>query len=605
MRFHLKNKRKFYKNCNFMKLKIKKDLKIILDAIPKERNNEILWVGLFLVLATLSELCSIGAVVPFIALLVNADAAYSYVPFLKSYELTRNVNLEDVKIIITIAFVFASIFSGVFRLIYLRRVTKLAFGIGSDLSVRTYFNIINQKYSYFCEHKSSDAISAMTNGQTVIIYNVIVPTLHLIGSTVMMASVACFLIYLDPFIAVLSFVSLSLVYKMMALTTRLSLKNYSYVARNESEKIVSLLQESLGGARDIILDGSQNLYVKKYAESEKRLRESQSGAQFVATFPRYLVEAVAMVGIALFAYLGVAESDSSKISFLPMLGAFALGAQRLLPVYQIAYSSLSSIRGAGSAIDQIAQYLKLEPISQKNCLGKIEFDREIIVENVSYVKRNKRIIDSLTIRLCKGSKIGVVGKTGCGKSTLLDLIMGLLEPTDGRIIIDSTTLSNENVGTWQALISHVPQTVFLIDDTILNNIVGNVLGSEINQPLLDESIEISQLKDVISSLPMGIDTKVGERGINLSGGQIQRIAIARAIYKDAQLLILDEATSALDAETEQKIVTELYRRRPGLTIIAIAHRVSTLKFSDLIIELDHGKVVSVGSYDQAFGTQNA
>lgn len=579
-------------------------LRFILKDISKNRIKEILRVSLFLVLSTLSELCSIGAVVPFIAILVNAETAFIYIPFVKSFDFISSIGQENVNIVITSMFIMASIFSGVFRLIYLRQVTKLSFNIGSDVSIKTYSNIINQKYSYFSENKSSEAISAVTNSLTILIYNVIVPTLHLIGSLILMVSVASFLIYLDPLIALVSFATLSFLYQIISRATRFSLNQYSSAIRSESAHIVNILQESLGGVREIILDRSQDVYVEKYANAEKRLRECQSGAQFIATFPRYLVESVAMVGIALFAYFGVSEGGTSSISVIPMLGAFALGAQRLLPVYQIAYSSLSSIRAAGSAIDQIANYLKLETVGQKKYLEKIKFKHEIKLENVTYVKKNKKIIDSISIRLCQGSKIGVVGKTGCGKSTLLDLIMGLLEPTDGKILIDSRPLLNENVRTWQALISHVPQSVFLMDDTILNNIVGNVHSTKINWTLLDESIEISQLRDVISSLPLGIETKVGERGINISGGQIQRIAIARAIYKDADLLILDEATSALDTQTEHKIITELYRRRPGLTIIAIAHRLSTLKFSDFIIELSNGKIVRTGSYDSAFGNEN-
>ncbi len=269
----------------------------------------------------------------------------------------------------------------------------------------------------------------------------------------------------------------------------------------------------------------------------------------------------------------------------------ALGAQRLLPILQQAYSAWSSIRGAEASLEDILDLLKRESdlLEEKNTTENLEFLNKIkfIKVNFKYKKDSKEIFKKIDFEIPKGSRVGFVGETGSGKSTLLDLISGLLKPSDGDIFIDDKKLDKFNMRAWQNKISFVPQDIFLVDDSVKENII---FGSHkiFNQDKLNQVIEISQLSSFINSLPKKIDTYVGERGSRLSGGQLQRIGIARALYNDSEILILDEATSALDDKTELDLMEEINKLDKNLTILIIAHRLSSLKNCSLIFEINNG-----------------
>jgi len=300
-----------------------------------------------------------------------------------------------------------------------------------------------------------------------------------------------------------------------------------------------------------------------------------------------------MLLITFIAYF-LAQDSNTTVTTIPVLGALALGAQRLLPTLQQAYASWSSIVGAQAAIKDVLYLLdrpvllKRLPLNEKT----LPFLDQIDLKDIwfRYAPDLPWVFSGLQLSIKKGDRIGFIGVTGCGKSTLLDLIMGLLPPSKGVIEIDGEVVSLSNVAAWQGNISHVPQTIFLSDATIAENIAFGIPFHEIDLERVKRAAQQAQISTVIELMKLQYLTIIGERGIKLSGGQRQRIGIARALYKEANVLILDEATSALDTETEQAVVEAIENLSPDLTILVIAHRISTLKSCSQIIELNHGAI---------------
>jgi len=308
-----------------------------------------------------------------------------------------------------------------------------------------------------------------------------------------------------------------------------------------------------------------------------------------------------MVFIAVFAYV-LTQQDGGPMETVPILGALALGAQRLLPVLQQAYASYSNIRGSKSSLVDVLSLLN-QPLSHHSSdllLDSKEFKKDIKLKNLGfrYTKDTPWILKGVNLKITKGERIGFIGLTGSGKSTLLDIIMGLLPPTEGQLSIDDLLIEDENIGVLRANIAHVPQDIYLSDGTVEENIAFGVSKELVNHQQVEKAAKQAKISELIESWTDGYQTLVGERGLKISGGQRQRIGIARAIYKNASILIFDEATSALDSETELKIIETIENLDRKLTVLIIAHRYSTLRSCNRIIKLDNVGKISIGSYQE-------
>jgi ATP-binding cassette subfamily B protein len=293
---------------------------------------------------------------------------------------------------------------------------------------------------------------------------------------------------------------------------------------------------------------------------------------------------------------------------IPILGALALGAQRLLPFLQQAYSSWTTIRGTQASLKDILTLLDQPiPSHDKNKISyPLNFKKNITIENLGfrYNLQSAYVLKELNLTIEKGSCVGFIGTTGSGKSTLLDILMGLLEPTNGHLKIDGQIISSNNNHAWQYHIAHVPQNIFLADSSIEENIAFGLPKKEIDKNRVKEAAQLAQLSSVIEALPDQYQTIVGERGIRLSGGQRQRIGIARAFYKKADIMIFDEATSSLDTETEQAVMKAIQNYSKNLTLLIIAHRLSTLENCTKIVELDNGRIKRIGLYSDIVGLKD-
>jgi ABC-type multidrug transport system fused ATPase/permease subunit len=330
-----------------------------------------------------------------------------------------------------------------------------------------------------------------------------------------------------------------------------------------------------------------------FRDAEHRFRNARTTNAIFANAPRYFVEAAGMVLIAGVA-VAMSERPGGLAAAIPALGALALGAQKLLPLVQQIYFGWAAATGAQQTLSDVIMLLRRPTPSDDDAGGRLPFTNAISLRGVSYSYGGERqtALKGIDLEIPKGARVGIAGRTGSGKSTLMDLVIGLLEPTEGTIAIDGTPLVAGNRAAWQRNVAHVPQAIFLSDASIAENIAFGVPAGEIDRERVQRAALQAELAEVVAALPEGYDTRVGERGIQLSGGQRQRIGIARALYKQANVLVFDEATSALDDDTESAVMSAIERLDRDLTIILIAHRLTTLQGCDVILRLDRGQVVA-------------
>ncbi len=569
-------------------------------ALSITRRRHLALLLLLMVIASLAEMFSIGSVLPFLGVLTAPDKVFNHpliAPIATAMGLSRPSQLL---LPLTAVFGVAVLFAGVTRLCLVWATTRLSFAVGADLSMEIYRRTLYQPYSVHVSRNTSEVITAIANKTNEVIYGVMTPALNLVSSCFMLVAILVTLLTIDANVALSAFAGFGLIYFVVVRLTRKRLASNSEVISRDSTLVIKCLQEGLGGIRDVLIDGAQQTYFDIYRKADVSLRRAQANNQFIGLCPRYGIETLGMLLIAGLAFK-LASQDNGIVSAIPVLGALALGAQRLLPVLQQAYGGWASIRGSQSSLVDVLALLKQPlPESRDASSGNpsISFENEIVLKQFSfrYNLELPTILNGLNLVIPKSSRIGLIGGTGCGKSTLLDLLMGLLLPTSGTMMVDGVEIREDNCRQWQEKIAHVPQSIFLADATIEENIAFGILPENIDRVLLVEAARQAQLTATIDDWPEGYQTRVGERGVRLSGGQRQRIGIARALYKRAEVIIFDEATSALDMDTERAVMHAIDSLDSNLTILIVAHRLSTLSSCDAIVELHEGKVRRVGSY---------
>lgn len=555
---------------------------------------------ILIIIATFAEILSIGSVIPFLTALTNPDK------ILSNHLIQLIVNLLGFQssgqaiIFLIIVFSFFAFLSGSIRLFLLMFSNRVSFAAGADLSIAIYEKTLYQPYMVHISRNTSEIINAILNKTNLIIYNVILPILTMMSNIIMLLAIVFVLIYVDPLVCLVTLVLFGSIYIIIARQTKNKKIKNSYVIASQSNKILKFLQEGLGGIRDVLIDGSQHMYLKKYRQSDLILRNAQASNQFASQAPRYIMESFGMILIALLAFYLFSREGGQK-SALPSLGIMALGAQRLLPLMQQAYTAWSSIQGSFHSLQDTLDLLD-QNLPSDSVIGEesvVNFFKNIELKSVgfTYSTASSHVFSNLNLTIKKGDRIGLIGVTGSGKSTFVDILMGLLEPTSGVMTVDDNLINHKNVRAWQKHIAHVPQTIFIADTSIAENIAFGVESKDIDWDRVRLSAENAQLKDVVANLPDGFNTILGERGIRLSGGQRQRIGIARAFYKNVDIFVFDEATSALDNQTEDLLMKAIDSLGSNITIIMIAHRLTTLKKCTKIIEFSEGKIVELDSYE--------
>jgi len=557
-----------------------------------------------MIFASLAEVISIGAVLPFLAVLTAPEKLFYHPRLSEALNYWGIISPHQLLLPLTITFSLAVVLSALMRLLLLWYQTRLSHAIGADFSLSIYKRTLYQPYSVHVSRNSSEIITAIAGKAHEVVHSTIIPVLTLTSSVILLSFTLGALVTIESTVAVLAFIGFGSIYAIVAYGTKKRVMIDSRRISVESSQVHKALQEGLGGIRDVLIDGNQTTYCEIYRKADLPLRRAQANIQILGSGPRFLIEALGMVLMAVLA-LKLAQQSNGIISSIPVLGALALGAQRILPVLQQSYAAWTAMRGGQVSLQDALLLLEqpMPAVYSEGASSKIEFKKCITIKNVSfqYASKLPKVLDSINLTIFKGARVGFVGKTGSGKSTFLDVLMGLLTPTSGYIAIDGQVISPTNLTGWQAHIAHVPQTIFLSDSTVSENIAFGVPKDQIDFERVKSAAQQAQISSAIESMPDGYSTIVGERGVRLSGGQRQRIGIARALYKRASVIIFDEATSALDSGTEAAVMQSIDSLSDNLTILIIAHRLSTLKKCTLIVELGEGKIKRVGSYKQLIG----
>lgn len=558
-------------------------------------------VLILMIFASFAEILSIGAVFPFLGVLTSPARVFGH-PFIHPFiQALGFVSPDQLLLPLTIIFCIAAILAGTMRLLLLWFSTRLSFATGADLSMSIYRRTLYQPYAVHVARNSSEVINGISGKANGVIYNIIVPILTIISGSVMLIAILIALLSVEPVISLFAFGGFGCIYAFVVWITRFRLLENGQSIARETTRVIKSLQEGLGGIRDVLIDGSQDAYCQVYRNADQPLRFAQGCNLFIAQSPRFGIEALGMLLIAALAY-SLAHQSDGLTQAIPVLGALALGAQRLLPLLQQGFGAWTSIQGGRASLQDTLELLD-QPIpdyAQQAVRVSQSFGKHINLEQISfrYNSQSPWVLKEINLRICKGSRVGFIGTTGSGKSTLLDIVMGLLQPSEGMIKIDDQPITMTNHRAWQAHITHVPQAIFLSDSTIAENIAFGVPKEKINHGRVREAARQAQIADVIETWPKLYQTLVGERGIRLSGGQRQRIGIARALYKQADVIIFDEATSALDNETEEAVMQALESLSEDITILIIAHRLTTLKKCTQIVELGDGVIKRTGTYKE-------
>ena len=543
------------------------------------------------------EVATISSLLPLLGSITSNDDSLSH-----PVELSVKALLGEYYSIKFLLLIFSIMVlaTGAMRLAMLWFNVRLSFAIGADITNTIYNNVLNQPYRVHILRNSSDVINTITNKSHLVIHNAIMPSLMLISGFFMFVSMLGTLLYIDSVAIGLTVGGLCLIYSIAVLLTRSRLSRDSGLIAQHGTDAIKAVQEGLGSIRDILMDGTHQTYSLIYQKIDKRLRRAQGNTIIVGHGIRFAVETFGLLFLVGIIYV-LSTKPNGLVGAVPVLGVLVMGIQRLLPVMQQAYNSwMTLLNGQASVLDALSLLeLKTENAFQDQMDVPFTFKSTITFNNIGFRYQNDSpwVFRCVNFEIKKGDRVGLAGPTGCGKSTLMDIFMGLLDASEGQINIDGHPLTLINRGYWRNHIAHVPQSIYLSDSTIEANVAFGVPRDKVDHEGVKKCCQQANISEVIEALPDQYLTRVGERGVRLSGGQRQRIGIARALYKNASIIVFDEATSALDNRTEIAVIEEIGRLNENLTIIIIAHRLTTLKVCSKVIELQDGRISRIVSPD--------
>lgn len=562
----------------------------IWSSLTPRRRQQAVRLLVLAVIASGAEIISIGALVPFLGILIAPERVMDIQEVRHLVVALGIVQQSNFILFITVVFLFAVFAAAALRVFVSWFSIRFAVQVGGDWAAKVLQNVLCQSYSQYINSHSGDVVDTILTKLEKAVFLVLVPLIQAIASAIVFACISISIIILQPVLSIILVSVVGVIYASIHTVTKSAQVRQSHIANQESVKRVKLVQEALGAFRDVTLSGLQDQYLSDFRRLDSRMRSAQVRASLTSVLPRYFIEAIGMCTLVLIAYYMI--STRVNVFIIPILGGLALAAQRILPLAQQIYYSASNISGNRAYLEAIFPSLLKDNLKIINNNEDIKFHNGISFCHVGFKYPGSEIyiLNDINFELRRGEKLAIVGATGSGKSTFVDMIMGLLSPTIGEVRVDNVLLNDSIVRAWQSKIAHVPQVMYFVDGCVAENIAFGVAEEDIDWERLKESVRLAELESTINNWADGYNTRVGERGIRLSGGQCQRIAIARALYKNADLIVLDEATSALDAKTERAIINNLGSIRSSATILMITHRESLLALADRVIRIENGRL---------------
>jgi len=578
--------------------------KLLALLTPLERKRAGLLMSMILVMAFF-DMLGVASILPFTSVLANPELVHTNAILNTAFKISRHIGIytsEQFLFVLGVLVFVLLITSLAFKALTTYAQTRFALMREYSIGKRLVESYLHQPYSWFLSRHSADLGKSILSEVNVVIGNGMIPLMMLMAQITVTSAMLILLIIVDPLLALSVGLVLGLAYVVIFAAVSGWLKRLGQARIEANQERFTAVSEAFGAVKEVKVGGLEQAYIQRFAKPAEIYAKGQATAQVIAQLPRFALEAIAFGGMLLVILFLMAKSGSFADA-LPIIALYAFAGYRILPALQQIYGALSQLRFAGPALDALRQDLRSLQNADVQCghMSPLPLTQAIELNHVSYCYPNApqaalKDID-LTISLC--STVGFVGATGCGKTTTVDVILGLLEPQEGSLCIDGKPVTAANRRQWQSAIGYVPQHIYLSDDSVAANIAFGVNIKDIDQKALERAAKFANLHDfVVNELPQGYATIVGERGIRLSGGQRQRIGIARALYHKPQVLILDEATSALDNLTEQAVMEALNNLGHDITIILIAHRLSTVRQCDQIYLLERGEVKAQGTFEE-------
>lgn len=582
-------------------MKTFKKLLFLLSNHERKRAGLLL---IMIILVALLDMIGVASILPFMTVVTNPNLIETHVVLNTMFQFSKIFGVEDNQQFLFALGVFTFtllIVSLTFKAFTTYILTRFILICEHSIGKRLIEGYLHQPYTWFLSRNSAEIGKTILNEVAQVIGSGIKPFMELIAKSLITIALITLLTMANPKLATIVGLTLGGLYLLIFYLVRNFLGQIGKERLKNNQLRYITVSEAFGAAKEVKVGGLEETYIKNFSIFAQAFAQTQASSQVISILPRFILEAFAFGGILLLILFTMNESNSFNNN-LPILSLYIFAGYRLMPAIQQIFSSFASLTFVAPSLNKLTEDIKnLEPFNEKQDQRILPFNEIINLKNLhyNYPDAARTALKDISLNIPAKSTVGLVGATGSGKTTMVDIILGLLEPQKGTLEVDGKIITKQNSRSWQRSIGYVPQNIYLSDDSIAANIAFRVEPKNINQGLVEKAAKIANIhKFVIDELPKKYETKIGERGVRLSGGQRQRIGIARALYHNPKVLILDEATSALDSQTEQAVMDAITHLDKNISIIIIAHRLSTVKKCDNIFLLENGELKAEGSFDE-------
>ncbi len=575
---------------------------------PYERRRGILLLCLFLIQG-IFQTVGVASIMPFMAVVGDPQIIESNAYLNRIYQQIGAPGHQSFLVLLGLIVCAALVVSLTFSALthaFLHRFTQMC---NHRLSTRLLGSYLGKPYVWFLNNHSTDLGRTVLSEVAQLVERSILPALRILSHLVVVVFLLVLVLISDPVITIFGVLGLTGMYVLIYLSLRVYLTRISDESWQSNEERYRIAQEGLSAIKDIKVSGLESAYLERYIHPARRFTKCYANQAIIGMMPKFLMEAVVFGGMLLVLVFLLITRQQGLGNILPIISVYVFAAYRLMPALQSIYHDFASMRFGVKILEQLSSELTLAVKThqlREFCVNRPEKEPlvlhdalELVDVSFSYPGAGKESLHAVNLRIDVNTTIGFVGATGAGKTTTVDIILGLLVPDRGELMVNGGRISSENRRQWQDVLGYVPQQIFLADDTVAANIAFGEVPDRIDTQAVEKAARIAEIHDFVThNLPGGYQTKVGERGVRLSGGELQRIGIARALYRDPSVLILDEATNALDTVTEKVVMSAVKRLGHKKTIIIIAHRLSTVRDCDVIFLMENGRVIASGGYDE-------
>ena len=581
-----------------------KIIKQLFNLLSASQRKRFYLLQVLVILMAFMEIVGVASIIPFMSLVGDMSQLQQDTVYAKLYQASGISSELEFIMIIGIGVVIMLFVSGTISIFTTWRLSMFGTQMGTELSTRLYTHFIKQNWLFHASVNSAKLTKKIVNETNRVSGGIILPLMQMNARIVFTIFMVISIFIYDPKVAIIGITIFAVVYLILFKVVKSHLERNGKAISEIFSKRYRLNNEGFGGIKDLLLMGRDDNYIKSFRQTSQSLAYSQGTNNALAQVPRYFIEIVAFGSMMTITLYLISNYNGDLGKILPTLSLYTLAAFKLLPAIQNIYANVAAIRGNIAAFYSIQKDLiwsmhtkvsKQE--TEKSCLHVKD---KIILDNITftYPDKIKSTLKHVNMSIPNNTVVGIVGPSGSGKSTLINVLLGLIEPQEGDLKIDDVVINEHNRRAWQNSIGFVAQNIFLSDRSIAENVAFGIAKDEIDLDRVNKALDLSHLTELLRNLDNGINTLVGERGVKLSGGQSQRIGIARALYHEAEVLVFDEATSSLDGISEKKVMEAIHEFGGQKTIIMIAHRIKTVQNCDRIFFVDKGQVIDQGTYQE-------